>query len=108
MLFFISLVNSSIMHFVYILHSEDVNKYYVGETSDVEHRLALHKNHYFKGAYTRIANDWELVLKFECRNRSEAIFIEKFIKRMKSNKFIKKIIQTPTILSDITENHRTE
>ncbi|WP_093369559.1 GIY-YIG nuclease family protein [Psychroflexus sediminis] len=96
------------MHFVYIIHSEDVNKYYVGETSHVEHRLALHKNHYFKGAYTRMANDWELVLKFECRNRSEALFIEKFIKRMKSTKFIKKIIQTPTILSDIIEKHRTE
>ncbi len=96
------------MHFVYIIHTEVVNKYYVSETSDVEHRLVLHRNHYFKGAYTIMANDRELVLKFECRNRSEAICIEKFIKPMKSNTFIKKIIQTPTILSDIIEKHRTE
>ena len=94
------------MHFIYIIYSKDVNKFYVGETPDVENRVALHNEHYFKDAFTKIAKDWEVVLKFECRNRSEAIFIEKFIKRMKSNQFIKKIIQDPAILSDILVKHQ--
>ncbi|MFN2261838.1 MAG: GIY-YIG nuclease family protein [Psychroflexus sp.] len=95
------------MHFVYIIYSKAVDKFYVGETPDVENRVKLHNDHYFEDAYTKIAQDWELVLKFECRNRSEAIFIEKFIKRMKSKEFIKKIIKNPTILSDIMVKHKS-
>ena len=94
------------MHFLYIIHSKSVNKYYVGETTNVENRLILHKEGRFRRAFTKIAKDWEIVLKFECADRSEALFLESFIKRMKSKKFIEKIIDTPKILAEILSKHR--
>jgi putative endonuclease len=88
-------------HFLYILYSSSVDKFYVGESPDVLQRLSLHKNHHFDRAFTKIANDWEIKLEFECQNRKDALFLEKFIKRMKSKKFIEKIIETPDILNQV-------
>lgn len=52
-------------HYLYILHSNSTNKYYIGETSDVSFRLNLHNSHEFKGSFTKIASDWEVKLIFE-------------------------------------------
>ena len=88
-------------HFLYILFSKSKTKYYVGETHDITERLLRHNNHTYDNSFTKITNDWEVVLSFECLNKSEALYIERFIKRMKSNVFVKKIIQNPGILTDI-------
>ncbi len=92
------------MHYLYIIYSPSKEKYYVGETDDVVERLNKHNNHSYKGSYTKIANDWTVVLNFECSSRNEALFLESFIKRMKSKKFIAKVIQSPLILTDILQN----
>jgi putative endonuclease len=76
-------------HFLYILHSKTSTKYYVGETHDVKERILKHNQHKYANAY------------FECIDRSEALFLERFIKKMKSKIFIEKIIQNPEILKDI-------
>ncbi|MBZ9652162.1 GIY-YIG nuclease family protein [Psychroflexus montanilacus] len=89
------------MHFLYIIYSKQKDKFYVGETSDADFRVNLHNQHQFKGAFTKIADDWKLVLSFQCQSKNDAILLEKFIKRMKSRKFIKKIIEQPEILKDI-------
>jgi putative endonuclease len=52
-------------------------------------------------SFTKIANDWHLVLAYECIDRAEALYIEKFIKRMKSKIFIEKIVTNPQIITDI-------
>ena len=88
-------------HFLYILYSNSVNKFYIGETSDVSFRLNLHKTHEFKGSFTKIATDWEIKLTFENSEKSNILFLEKFIKKMKSKVFIQKIIENPEILNDI-------
>jgi putative endonuclease len=89
------------MHYLYIIYSESKDKYYVGETNDPEFRLKLHNQHAFDKSFTKIAEDWQLKLNYDCQNRSDAIYLEKFIKRMKSRKFIQKIIDQPEILNDI-------
>jgi putative endonuclease len=89
------------MHYLYILHSKITDKFYIGETHDFTEHLEKHNNHSYDNSYTKIASDWNLVLKFDCVNRSEALFLEKFIKKMKSKKFIEKIILNPDILADI-------
>ena len=38
---------------------------------------------------------------FECDNKEDAIYLEKFIKKMKSRVFIEKIIDNPEIVKDI-------
>ena len=88
-------------HFLYILHSKSVDKFYVGETVDVAFRLNLHNNHEFLGSFTKIASDWEVQLIFENLEKNNILYLEKFIKRMKSKVFIQKIIQNPEILHDV-------
>lgn len=89
------------MHFLYIIYSQKLDKFYVGESQNVEQRLFLHNTHSFKKAYTKAANDWKIKLSFECNCRKDAIIIEKFIKKMKSRNFIVKVINQPQILNDI-------
>jgi putative endonuclease len=89
------------MHFVYVIYSEQANKYYVGETDNIELRLSKHNNHSYQDSFTKIAEDWKVVLLFNCVSREQAIRLEKFIKKMKSKVFIQKVIINPSILEDI-------
>ena len=41
-------------HFVYILFSETANKYYIGETNNLERRLEEHLSHFFENSFTKI------------------------------------------------------
>jgi len=89
------------MHYLYVIFSENLNRYYIGETPDIRIRLDQHNKHYFKRGFTKAANDWKFSLTYQCENRTQALFLEKFIKRMKSRVFIEKIINNPQILSEI-------
>ena len=89
------------MHYLYIIHSKSINRFYIGESSDVIHRLDQHNSHYFKKSFTNAAQDWIIVLSKKCSSKEDALFLERFIKKMKSKKFIQKIINDPTILDQI-------
>ncbi|WP_353963221.1 GIY-YIG nuclease family protein, partial [Aequorivita sediminis] len=57
--------------FVYILYSHTLDRYYVGSTEDISHRLREHLwNH--KG-FTSKAKDWELKYSEIFKTRSEAV-----------------------------------
>ena len=81
-------------HFLYILFSKSKTKYYVGETHDLSQRLLRHNDHTYNNSFTKIANDWEVILTFECSNKIDALYLERFIKRMKSKIFLKKLFKT--------------
>ncbi len=89
------------MHFFYIIYSKKLSKYYVGETNNPSERLKMHNSHAYPKAYTRIANDWAYVLIFDTKTKADAIFLERFVKRMKSRKFIEKLILDKSVLEDI-------
>ncbi|AWG21193.1 excinuclease ABC subunit C [Flavobacterium faecale] len=88
-----------------ILYSKSTDKFYIGETHDIAQRVEKHNHHSYDNSYTKIASDWNLVLEFNCINKSEALFLEKFIKKMKSKKFIEKIILNPDLLADISSKN---
>lgn len=89
-------------HFLYILFSNSKNSFYIGESHNVEERLIKHNTHvYNPKSFTKITNDWEIALKFTCKSKDEALFLERYIKQMKSKKFILKIINNQDILTDI-------
>ena len=67
----------------------------------MEERLIKHNNHSYQGSFTKISEDWKIVLVFECVSRSQAVLLEKFIKKMKSKIFIQKIIVDNEILKEI-------
>jgi putative endonuclease len=92
------------MHFLYIIYSPSKNTYYIGETHNIDERLIKHREHSYYGSFTKIANDWVTVLNYACSSKNDALFLEAFIKRMKSKKFIIKVIENPTILTDILLN----
>ena len=59
---------------VYILYSNSLDRFYIGFTSlNPEERLDKHLNKYYEGAWTRIANDWELYWQLECNSLKQAM-----------------------------------
>ena len=78
-------------YYVYILYSSILNKYYIGSTIDVSARLEKHlQNH--KG-FTGKAKDWVLKYTEAHDSKSESIKRELEIKKWKSRKMIKKLIE---------------
>ncbi len=89
-------------HFFYIIYSKSKDSFYVGESHNVSERLHKHIAHiYNPKSFTKIASDWEIAICHTCANKADALYLEKFIKRMKNKKFILKIIEDPNILKDI-------
>jgi putative endonuclease len=84
------------MHFLYIIYSQAIKKYYVGETSNISERIFQHNIGFYKGSYTKQANDWEIKLVLEFATIEQARSAEAFIKRMNSSKFIERLISDST------------
>ncbi|WP_217703359.1 GIY-YIG nuclease family protein, partial [Flavobacterium agri] len=64
-------------------------------------RLQKHNSHVYSHAFTRKASDWEYAVSFECSNREKVQAIEFFVKKIKSRKFIVKIVENPHIIPDL-------
>ncbi len=73
-------------HYVYILWSELLGRYYCGESKDVENRLLVHN----KGGnkYTTKGIPWQLVKVIEVSNRTEARRLESKIKKRGIKRFL--------------------
>ena len=89
------------MTYLYFIFSPSKNRIYVGVTSDIAIRLKKHNDHTYLKAYSKIASDWELIFQKVYQNKQDALYLERFIKKMKSRKFIDKILEQPHILDDI-------
>jgi putative endonuclease len=76
-------------YWVYIAYSKMIDKYYVGQTENVDKRLLVHRVRKNLGA-----NDWELKYKEEFLSRSQAMKRELEIKKKKSRKYIEWLIQS--------------
>ena len=84
--------------YIYILHSEEHDKYYVGYTSSYIQRLFRHNNQENFNTYTSKYRPWEFAAVFECGDQEgEAIKTKRFIKRQKSRKLILQLID-PTYI----------
>ena len=82
------------MFYIYILYSQSADKFYIGQTPDVQKRLREHNSSVEKSKYTAKYIPWELSLYFQVNdNRADAMKVEKFIKAQKSRKFILKLIE---------------
>ncbi|HCW09350.1 MAG TPA: excinuclease ABC subunit C [Cytophagales bacterium] len=79
------------MFYVYILYSEQADRYYVGQTDNLDTRLQSHLSGI--SGYTSMTDDWKLVYAEEFTTRKEAIQRENEIKRKKSRKYIEWLIQ---------------
>jgi putative endonuclease len=80
---------------VYILYSHKRDKYYVGYTQNPTERLLEHN----AGAtpYTRSGIPWIIVYQEECANKTTAIKRENAIKKMKSRKYLERLISGTSV-----------
>ena len=71
---------------VYIIFSDLLSQYYVGQTSNFSNRLERHNKGSVKS--TKIGVPWKLVVKFEVFSREEAFVLEKKIKGRGAKRYI--------------------
>ena len=82
-------------NFVYIIYSESLDLYYIGETESPDERLDHHNTNYYPGCYSSKAKDWKYVWIISVGSRNEARKIEAYLKSMKSRKYMHKLISDP-------------
>ena len=81
------------MYYIYILHSISSDKYYVGYTKDYLKRLTDHNHQAYFNTFTSKHRPWILKAVFQTGDsESNAIQIERFIKRQKSRVLIEKML----------------
>ncbi|MCJ8210335.1 GIY-YIG nuclease family protein [Mucilaginibacter sp. RS28] len=77
-------------YYLYIIYSETLDKYYVGQTEDLDRRLSEHLAGI--STYTSKAKDWTLKYTESFDSREAAFRREQEIKRKKSRKYIEWLI----------------
>ncbi len=88
---------------VYILQSQTSGRFYVGHTEDLEERIHRHNSGQTKSGRNR--GPWKLVYSAEYSTRSEAMRREMQIKSWKSHRYLQKLIQES---SRVTDENSTE
>ena|ERR1700736_3907296 len=80
------------MYYLYILHSSKAKKYYVGYSANPWKRVTEH-NTTQHNTFTSKHRPWELAAVFMIGDsETEAIRIERFIKKQKSKALIRKLV----------------
>ena len=81
----------AVMRFcVYILYSRERNKYYIGQTGDMEQRAKWHLDG--KTFSTRGVRGWEILFLQTVAGRTEAMKLESAIKKTKSRRSVNRYI----------------
>jgi putative endonuclease len=75
---------------IYILKSEKIGRFYIGQTRDVKSRLQKHNEGNVSS--TKPYRPWQLVYTEQYLTRADAMNRERYIKSMKSSFFIKDLI----------------
>jgi len=95
--------------FIYILFSENLNRFYTGLTTPtIDQRLENHlEKKYNELNFTQKADDWELFYSIKCEDYSQARKIELRIKRMKSKIYIQNLMKYPEITEQLLSKHKS-
>ncbi|MEK7580349.1 MAG: GIY-YIG nuclease family protein [Patescibacteria group bacterium] len=78
------------MYWLYILKSLKNDKYYIGQTKNLEQRLTHHNQG--KNQSTKYSRPWELIYNKEFSSRNEVMKFEKYLKSLKNRDYLKKKI----------------
>ena len=78
------------MVYVYIIYSKRRDRYYIGQTENIEKRIKEHNAGYTKS--TKCGKPWELKYHEEYMERQEAVQRERDLKKQKSRKIIEDLI----------------
>ena len=78
------------MFYVYILYSKDFDRYYIGQTDNIDARIDRHNEGKVKS--TKHYTPWELKYTEQFASRSEAMKREKFLKNQRNKNFYRELI----------------
>ena len=79
------------MFYVYILYSTSGDRFYIGQTTNLEQRVLAH-NSSDRATYTSKFRPWVLLKSFTFPDRCTAMLVEKTVKKKKSRRIIQEII----------------
>ena len=88
------------MHYVYILHAPTHDKYYIGQTPDLETRMLFH-NKLSQKSYTSKYRPWVLKRAIAVENQSIAMKMERYIKNRKSRVYLEKLIHQDDLVEKL-------
>jgi putative endonuclease len=74
------------MHITYILYSSKIDKFYTGQTMDLDRRLEEHNRG--KTSFSATGMPWQIVFFKVFKSRTEAMKLEKFIKKRGAARFL--------------------
>ncbi len=94
------------MAFVYILYSEELDRFYVGSCLDLDSRIKDHLEKRYFG-FTSNATDWQLFLSIPDLEYKQARNIETHIKAMKSKKYIGSLRKYSDLRNKLIEKYGT-
>ena len=91
------------MPFVYVLHSVNLDRFYIGSTNGPLHdRLSKHQSQFFGlRAFTAKTNDWVLFWSMETSCVIHARRLEAKIKSMKSKIYIHNLVKFPELAAKL-------
>jgi len=77
------------MYFIYILYSKSYDRFYIGQTDDLDRRLIQHNAGDVKS--TKAFRPWARVYNEQFDTRHDAMSREHFLKKQKNKKFYRKL-----------------
>lgn len=77
------------MYTVYAIYNKTAEKFYIGQTIDLEARLEQHNTKAFRGYTSRFNGKWTLIYSEEHSTRQEALKRERQLKSFRGRQFIK-------------------
>lgn len=80
------------MFIVYAIFNKEANKFYIGQTVDVNRRLTEHNEHVYKGYTSWFPGKWVLIYQESVATRQEALKREKQLKSGNGRLFVKSLI----------------
>ena len=92
-------------YFVYIIYSDRINDFYIGQSVDVQERVKQHNSGFYHGASTKKADDWDLFWSLECESKKQAILIESHIKRMRNRNYYTNLKNYPEISKKLLQRY---
>ena len=95
------------MIFCYILFSHHLDKFYIGANREgLDRRIEKHNSDFYgESKYSASAVDWTLFLAIPCQTFSQAVNIERHIKRMKSRVYILNLKKYPELVEKLLKKY---
>ena len=92
-------------HYVYIIFSKRLDRFYIGETYEFAQRIEFHNDIIVNSNYTKQGIPWVQYLLIICKERRYARLIESHIKKMKSNTYIQNLKKYPEMLQKLKDKY---